>query len=204
MDGPTATRLIRRLEGEAGCVPIVGLTADTVPEHRRAYEEAGLTDFLTKPINAERLRAALDGSRSGTAMPARPGGTAAVAEAEAEPVLDAKRLNEFSQVLGADGTSELLEVFRKDAAAAVARVAAAVERGDTLEVRRIGHALKGAAVNIGATRLAAVARTLEHAVAGDSELRRLLAELEPTAAAAQRASEGWRPQADAAAPALAQ
>ena len=46
-DGPTATRLIRRMEGEAGRVPIVGLTADTVPEHRRAYEEAGLSDFLT-------------------------------------------------------------------------------------------------------------------------------------------------------------
>ncbi|CAK0765305.1 two-component system, sensor histidine kinase [Gammaproteobacteria bacterium] len=50
MDGAEATRLIRTLPLPFSKVPIVALTADTLTEHRVAYMEAGLTDFVAKPI----------------------------------------------------------------------------------------------------------------------------------------------------------
>jgi CheY-like chemotaxis protein len=60
MDGATATRHIRELAPPIGAVPIVALTADATTRRREEYFDAGLTDFLTKPIDAEALRAVLD------------------------------------------------------------------------------------------------------------------------------------------------
>ncbi|MEI6557529.1 MAG: ATP-binding protein [Rhodospirillaceae bacterium] len=50
MEGGAATRLIRELPPPYSEVPVVALTADALTEHRDAYMEAGLTGFLTKPI----------------------------------------------------------------------------------------------------------------------------------------------------------
>ena len=62
MDGLTATREIRRLEqlvGRPPC-PIVALTAGAYEEDRRICAEAGMNDFLTKPVNLKDLSAVLD------------------------------------------------------------------------------------------------------------------------------------------------
>ena len=57
MDGLTAIRAIRAREAAEGRapVPIVTLTANALPEHRRASEQAGADGFLTKPIDATAL-----------------------------------------------------------------------------------------------------------------------------------------------------
>jgi len=60
MDGATATRNIRQLPAPYGTLPIIALTADATTRRREEYFDAGLTDFLTKPIDADALRAALD------------------------------------------------------------------------------------------------------------------------------------------------
>jgi len=55
IDGLEATRRIRRLEGDAGRVPIVALTANAMSEDRESCEEAGMDGFLAKPISPDRL-----------------------------------------------------------------------------------------------------------------------------------------------------
>ena len=55
MDGITATRTIRQSTGPCANVPIIVLTADASPERRLFYDNAGLTDFMTKPIDATAL-----------------------------------------------------------------------------------------------------------------------------------------------------
>jgi PAS domain S-box-containing protein len=59
MDGPTATRLIRRLDGPAASIPIIALTANVLPEQQQAYREAGMDDFVPKPFEVEALLGAL-------------------------------------------------------------------------------------------------------------------------------------------------
>ena len=55
MDGTEATRRIRKLPKPFSDVPIVALTADALTEHREAYMQTGLTDFLTKPIEWKKV-----------------------------------------------------------------------------------------------------------------------------------------------------
>jgi PAS domain S-box-containing protein len=69
MSGHEATREIRRRPGGRG-VPIVALTAAALVSERDQALAAGMDDFLTKPIDAERLQAALQRWRRGRSLPA--------------------------------------------------------------------------------------------------------------------------------------
>jgi CheY-like chemotaxis protein len=62
MDGYEATRRIRQWEKERGKrpLPIVALTASAFEEDRNHCLAAGMDDFLTKPLDMEMLKAALD------------------------------------------------------------------------------------------------------------------------------------------------
>src|SRR5439155_20787772 len=61
MDGMEATRRIRETEAGTGQrVPIVAVTAHAMEADREACFEAGMDDFLTKPVMMESLRAVLD------------------------------------------------------------------------------------------------------------------------------------------------
>jgi PAS domain S-box-containing protein len=59
MDGPTATRRIRALGGRASMLPIIALTANAMPGQRAEYLAAGMTDYLSKPLDVAALYEAL-------------------------------------------------------------------------------------------------------------------------------------------------
>ena len=63
MDGLEATRAIRALGSETADVLIVALTSDTSEEARRKALEAGVDEFVKKPVEFESLRAALQRNR---------------------------------------------------------------------------------------------------------------------------------------------
>ena len=66
VDGPEATRRIRTIEAETAAprTPILALTANASAEDREACLAAGMDGFLAKPLDRERLAAALAGSGS--------------------------------------------------------------------------------------------------------------------------------------------
>jgi CheY-like chemotaxis protein len=55
MDGREATTAIRALSGPKGRVPIIAVTAHALSAERDKCLEAGMDDYLTKPINTELL-----------------------------------------------------------------------------------------------------------------------------------------------------
>ena len=62
MDGFEATRQIRRLERQYNlpAVPIIALTAHILDEHRQHGADAGMNDFLGKPLDSAKLYSTLE------------------------------------------------------------------------------------------------------------------------------------------------
>jgi signal transduction histidine kinase/uncharacterized protein YneF (UPF0154 family) len=58
IDGYAAAHSIRQITG--GSVPVVALTAHATPEDRQLCLDAGMVDYLSKPISAERLHEVLE------------------------------------------------------------------------------------------------------------------------------------------------
>jgi signal transduction histidine kinase/ActR/RegA family two-component response regulator len=59
MDGLTATRLIRAMDGPKSRTPIIGLTANAMEADAEACRDAGMDGFVTKPVKAARLEEAM-------------------------------------------------------------------------------------------------------------------------------------------------
>ena len=66
LDGYEAARSIRALERRLGAprVGIVALTANALPEDRKAAQAAGIERFLSKPFDLPRLAEAIEGAQS--------------------------------------------------------------------------------------------------------------------------------------------
>ena len=60
MNGIEATRQWRRLESNNSHLPIIALTAKATSEDRERCLNAGMDDFLSKPVNQSQLKEALD------------------------------------------------------------------------------------------------------------------------------------------------
>ncbi|MEY4673830.1 MAG: hypothetical protein RL148_1614, partial [Planctomycetota bacterium] len=60
LDGFEATRRIRKMPGHKSKLPIVALTANVLPADRQACYDAGMNDFLTKPLKLEVLKVTLE------------------------------------------------------------------------------------------------------------------------------------------------
>jgi len=64
MDGISAAKAIRGLAGAERAIPIIALTANAVVGQREQYLQAGMNDYVTKPIRPAALFAAIDRWRS--------------------------------------------------------------------------------------------------------------------------------------------
>jgi len=60
MDGFRATQSIRRLEGASRLVPVIAMTANAMKGDREKCIEAGMTDYITKPVDLTALKSALE------------------------------------------------------------------------------------------------------------------------------------------------
>jgi CheY-like chemotaxis protein len=59
MDGLEATRQIRASNLPAASVPIIAMTANALPRDEERCIEAGMNDFLAKPVNRDKLISAI-------------------------------------------------------------------------------------------------------------------------------------------------
>lgn len=59
MDGIEATKRIRKLNGDLGQTPVIGLTAEAFKERHIVFKQAGMDDIVTKPVTVEALQESL-------------------------------------------------------------------------------------------------------------------------------------------------
>ncbi len=181
MDGFEATRKIREAEARGDLarvsgdrLPIVALTANAVKGDREKCIEAGMDDYLTKPLDPDLLLRLLDAFCVTTA---EEGSTAVSADAPmgsalGEPV-EAKNKNPddrcaiaFDDLLqrcmgNQDLMERLLQRFIPQLQGSVDVLRELQEGGEWGPIAQQAHKLKGMASNLSAKRLADLARELE-------------------------------------------
>ena len=170
LDGYGAAARIRELEqAGGGHLPIVAMTANAMQGDREKCLAAGMDDYVSKPVNREEIADAIARqlrrkSATGTppaaqspSPPPHPGGTGAAPTAV---VFDRAGL------VGRLGGNEalvprFLKLYLSTLDNHLAQLANALQGADIAQVRVQAHAIRGAAANIGALRVHAVALQLE-------------------------------------------
>jgi two-component system, sensor histidine kinase and response regulator len=181
MDGIEATGCIRALPGKRGRVPIVAMTANAFDEDRRRCLEAGMDDYLSKPMERRALYAALlrwIGSEAGAggavagappsaspaaAAPAPLGEHALLQDDASAPELDERVIGALAADLPTDLMPEIVATFVVEVDVRVAAIEQAALAGDADLARAQGHALKGSAATFGAAALRDLAHAIEQA-----------------------------------------
>ncbi len=151
MSGIEATRIIRaREEGSGTRVRIIAMTAHVMKGDTERCIAAGMDDYVSKPIDRERLLSLVEGG--------------AAAEAATQPAAAVSDCEEFVRRVGGDASlaREMAHIFFADAGRLLGAVQTAVARGDAAAVRESAHALKGAAANFNASPVVALAVELEN------------------------------------------
>ena len=164
MDGYTATRHIRQRPGGSR-IPVIAMTAGAIAGDRDRCIDAGMDDYVTKPVKPDELEAAL-GRWASVPRGAGNGGAArrdVEEESPAGAAIDADRLDMLQRIGPADGSllAGLIDTFITQAPENLANVAAAVSAGDAASLHQAAHRLKGSAANMGVVGVAAICAKLE-------------------------------------------
>jgi len=169
MDGIEATRLLRALPTWA-TLPIVAMTANAMQADRERCLEAGMNDFVSKPIELDELwRALLRWIKPRHFAPVlfktKPvPEVAAVADLPAE-IEGLDRVAGLRRVLGKPARYlSMLRGFVSSQIDVAQQIHRALEQNDTSTAERLAHTLKGLAGNIGADALQQDSEKLEQAI----------------------------------------
>jgi two-component system sensor histidine kinase/response regulator len=170
MDGITATKAIRALPAPAGRTPIIAMTANAMVGDRERFLDAGMNDYVPKPIERPYLLATI--ARWLPAPPAvidQPlGGASAMAippipanEPQQDDVLDIAVLEQLRHDLDEIVLPDLIGAFLSEARQRSRRIAEGLATGNLSIIEREAHTLKSSAGTFGAIRLARSVQTLE-------------------------------------------
>ncbi|MBW3499539.1 response regulator [Janthinobacterium sp. NKUCC08_JDC] len=161
MDGYQATRKLRQ-DPRYSNLPVIAMTANAMVGDKEKCLDAGMNDFIAKPIDV----AQLFGTLARWIAPATPQEMAAVvAQPEAElPVIAGLKMAEAMRRVGGNAAlmRKLLDRFVETQFDAMQRIVAAIENNQLETAIREAHTLKGLAGNIGAGGLADSAARVEH------------------------------------------
>lgn len=178
LDGYAATRRWREVEAQrdtSGRLPIVAMTANAMAGDRQRCLDAGMDDYLAKPVSREQLEGSLNRwlpdrmnfvLRNAALVPPTepPPPAPAVATARAPapsfPVLDQTMLEELREIAG-DETARIITVFLEDAPRLISTLEKAAAIPDLDAMRDAAHTLKSSSANVGAMALSAAAKRVE-------------------------------------------
>jgi PAS domain S-box-containing protein len=116
MDGISATREIRALEGSGKRVPIVAMTANAMAEDQRRCLEAGMDDYVSKPIAPAKLRETVARWMEGRPLPATANSIDLIA-IEAFPVIDQEVVDSIRSCMDESKFASLVDYYIAQAAA---------------------------------------------------------------------------------------
>ncbi|MEZ5338549.1 MAG: response regulator [bacterium] len=183
LDGMQATERIRQLPGRRGRVPIVAMTANALKGDRERYMQAGMDEYIPKPIDVEQLRLVLEkylglGLESAETQQADiqtlPREMILNHEGHKLPTLSERsepEIVEEDQILDIEASVErtgdrefweqMIGLFVSETRTRLETIRGAVQNGDSLKVQREAHTLKGSSAEMMAERIRSTAQELE-------------------------------------------
>ncbi|ABV35992.1 Signal transduction histidine kinase-like protein [Shewanella sediminis HAW-EB3] len=179
LDGYETTRQIRA--GNAGeqylDIPIVAMTANAMMGDKEKCLDAGMSDYLSKPIDSDKLRLKLyqwltvshgeqGGKEADLFSPPVESKPSILDEQDASvgevPVWDREGL--MKRAMGKESLfNSIVTLFMEDIPARVDSLLLAAESEDIEQSRQLAHTVKGVAANVGAEMLRAEAEKIESA-----------------------------------------
>ncbi|HHS12746.1 MAG TPA: response regulator [bacterium] len=147
MDGFTATKEIRK-QKKYKDLPVIALTAHAMKEHRNKTLGAGCTDYISKPVNREKLNDMLNQYLGKKQRPIQKAQTVGQSEGveEEDPLM-----------------AELTEFFVSDLGQRIEQLKEDLTSGNKSEIIRFGHSLKGTAGSYGFPKFSRLGGEIETA-----------------------------------------
>lgn len=182
MDGFELTRAIRAAETPPQRLPIIAITANAMQGQVQLCLEAGMDDYLSKPLRLQELGPAL---QKWLPLPNGPEVAQPVTKTAPESIaanalktsvtstFDIWNRNTLRELVG-DNTAmhqRLLEKFLPNASKQVSSIEAAVQDGDVSKAADVAHALKSAARSVGALALGELCQQIETSGRGGDAAR---------------------------------
>jgi two-component system, sensor histidine kinase and response regulator len=167
MDGFDATQRIRELSN--GDIPIIAMTAAAMSQDRERCLEAGMNDYLSKPVQKAELEQMLDKwvhAKPFTETGAGQDPHTGTPMNENTPILDPSVIASLRELGGDDDPGlfvELVNMFLEDTPERMRSLSAAMEKRDPRALEHAAHALKSSAANLGALGLSGLFRDIEAA-----------------------------------------
>ncbi|MCK5841957.1 MAG: response regulator, partial [Candidatus Sabulitectum sp.] len=181
MDGLEATRLIRSTDSKVRNhdVPIIAMTAHAMQGDKDRCLEAGMNDYLSKPISpapmAKVLKKWLDLDTKAIAGNTVPSPENSV-EHQAVSVFDAEEF--IDRMMNDDDLATLIiQEFKKNSPGLIVTLTDNIKNSNPAEAGHIAHSLKGSGANLSATEFVKTAFAMEQA--GKAKNMQLLQELLP-------------------------
>jgi PAS domain S-box-containing protein len=196
MDGFEAARRIKETWSGRGAPRVIGMTALAMKGDRERCLDAGMDDYISKPIRPEDLQRALERS-----APLAPAAAAGPPDA-AVPVVDVEalaRLRELQEPGEPDFVTELIDHLLEEMPERLERLGELVAAGDAHGAERLAHSMKGSCANLGAMATSRLCQAIELKARQGSldgvaalldELRREFARAVPVLSAERRPAGG--------------
>ncbi|MEP6572203.1 MAG: response regulator [Gemmatimonadota bacterium] len=172
MDGFTATGILREREDERARagedvgtyrrMPVIAMTASALSGDRERCLEAGMDEYITKPVTPAQLATLVE--RWGGGISPQPVFDIPEKSPDTEAVVDQRTLASLRELGGPDDAGfldELIDLFMTETPERIKNLQVAALAGDARAVAQVAHALKGGARVLGALQLGNLAQEME-------------------------------------------
>ena len=178
LDGYQATQAWRAIEQARGLprLPIIAMTANAMAEDRQKCLEAGMDDYLSKPVDRRLMQQTMlkwlnrDAvQRTAAAAPATapktpPVPLPATGSPEESP-LDEEIVKDLHELMGSDYYS-LIRIYLEDSPKLLKQLRTALDNQDCVALIAPSHTLKSSSANLGAVNLSKIAMAIEKSARG--------------------------------------
>jgi PAS domain S-box-containing protein len=166
LDGYEATRDVRAIEGDERHTWIIAMTANSLEGDRQKCLDAGMDDYVSKPVKPEHLQAALNRFTGMRAVEQETRETGAAGTIDPNIIASFREMD----VEGEESIlSKLIDVFIENTPRLLAEARAAYASKMSPQLERAAHTLKGSCSNFGAEPMRLVCEQLE-ALAREGDL----------------------------------